>query len=179
MTTAPCRLEYLSPVLQKTGYLLFLFLRSSDLSHLRPATATGPTPDLVNLMSGFVQMSNLPSRTSCTAATPPKLSKDHSASARPLFLPDRARSHHLMTFNRSSEQDFVFRCSTMQNSDNLQLRVLGTLGFTARTIDFSDFQKGDIIPDSLCPHQTHSHHIPWDIFRLSSSILPFGHGPQV
>src|SRR5271156_6068444 len=49
VTAAPCRLKHLSPMLRKTGYLLFLFLRSSDLSHLRPATATGPTPDLMNL----------------------------------------------------------------------------------------------------------------------------------
>lgn len=56
VTAAPCRLKHLSPKLRKTGYLLFLFLRSSDLSHLRPAIATGPTSDLVNLMSSFVQM---------------------------------------------------------------------------------------------------------------------------
>jgi hypothetical protein len=41
----------------------------------------------------------------------------------------------------------------MLNEDNWQLRVLGTLNFAGRTLDFSDFQRGeDIIPDYLCPH---------------------------
>src|SRR5271170_7408503 len=54
---------------------------------VRPTVATGPTPDLVNLCLALSKCLICPSRTSCTAATPPKLSKDHSASARPLSLP--------------------------------------------------------------------------------------------
>jgi len=69
----------------------------------------------------FVQMFNLPSRIFLHCSHPdlncPKIILpllDH------FLLPDRARSHHLMTFNCSSEQDFVFRCSTTQNEDNLR-----------------------------------------------------------
>ena len=59
VTTAPCRLKHLSPMLRKTGYLLFLFLRSSDLSHLRASHSNRPHSGSHEPMFGFVQMPNL------------------------------------------------------------------------------------------------------------------------